>query len=245
MTVEPLRHGPAGKEAGSRVFLHLEELLAYYGRVAPSRDAILAPGRAPVTYGALWDRTNDAVHELRRRGIGRNDRVAVVLPDGPDTAAAVIAVAACAICVPLNPSFTADEWQRYFGDLQVAALLTRADICSASRGVAHALGIPVIDLAVRPDAGIGAFDFLGSGTRQALGKQPAFCADNDAFILLTSGTEARPKLIPLTHAAVCRSAFNAGAALALGPQDRLLNVLPLFHAHGLISGLLTSLAAGT
>jgi amino acid adenylation domain-containing protein len=245
MTVEPLRHGPADKEAGGRVFLHLEELLAYYGRVASSRDAILAPDCAPVTYGALWDRTNDAVRELRNRGIGRSDRVAVVLPSGPDAATAIIAVAASAICVPLNPSFSTDEWQRYFGDLQVAALLTRADICSASRGVAHALGIPVIDLSLRPAAGTGAFDFLGSGTRHAVGDQLALSADNDAFILLTSGTEARPKLIPLTHGAVCRSAYNAGAAVALGPQDRLLNVLPLFHAHGLISGLLTALAAGT
>ena len=52
-------------------------------------------------------------------------------------------------------------------------------------------------------------------------------------------------MVPLTHASVCLSAYNAGAALALGPRDRLLNVLPLFHAHGLISGLLTALAAGS
>jgi amino acid adenylation domain-containing protein len=244
-TVEPLQHGPAGKEAGSRVFLHLEELLACYGQMAPTRDAILAPDRAPVTYDALWVRTNDAIRELRSRGIGRSDRVAVVLPNGPDAAVAIIAVAAAAVCVPLNPSFTADEWQRYFGDLQVAALLTRADMCSASRGVAHALGIPVIDLSPRPGSGTGSFDFLGSGKRHAVGNALALCADHDAFMLLTSGTEARPKLVPLTHGAVCRSAYNAGAALALGPQDRLLNVLPLFHAHGLISGLLTALAAGT
>ena len=52
-------------------------------------------------------------------------------------------------------------------------------------------------------------------------------------------------MVPLTHASVCLSAYNVGAALALGPQDRLLNVLPLFHAHGLISGLLAALAAGS
>ena len=86
---------------------------------------------------------------------------------------------------------------------------------------------------------------LGSGTGRAVGNEPASSADNDAFILLTSGTAARPKMVPLTHASVCRSAYNAGAALALGPRDRLLNVLPLFHAHGLISGLLTALAAGS
>ena len=102
-------------------------------KTRPDRDAILAPGRPPMTYGALWAQANDIVRELRSVGVGRSDRVAVVLPDGPEAAVAMIAVAAGAVCVPLNPGFTADEWQRYFGELQVAALLTRADIDSASR----------------------------------------------------------------------------------------------------------------
>ena len=148
---------------GSLVFLHLADLLAHYGRMAPGRNAILAPGRAPVTYGALWAQANDVVRELRSLGVGRSDRVAVVLPNGPEAAVAMIAVAAAAVCVPLNPGFTADEWQRYFGDLRIAALLTRADMDSASRGVAHALGIPVIDLSPRPGEGPGAFDLVGVG----------------------------------------------------------------------------------
>ena len=158
---------------------------------------------------------------------------------------AIIAVATAAVCVPLNPSFTADEWQRCFGDLQIAALLTRADMGSASRAVAHALGIPVIDLSPVPGAGIGAFKLTGSGTRPAVDNELVPRADDDAFILLTSGTAARPKLVPLTHESVCRSAHNAGAVLQLGPQDQSLSVLPLFHAHGLISALLTALAAGS
>ena len=64
-------------------------------------------------------------------------------------------------------------------------------------------------------------------------------------MLLTSGTTSRPKLVPLTQSSVCLSAYNAGTVLALESEDRLLNVLPLFHAHGLISGLLAALAAGS
>ena len=75
-----------------------------------------------------------------------------------------------------------------------------------------------------------------SGSGSAAPSADAAGADNDAFILVTSGTTSRPKMVPLTHASVCLSAHNVGAALALGPRDRLLNVLPLFHAHGLISG---------
>lgn len=238
------RRGPAGNGAGSRVFSRLEDLLAYHGRTASARHAILAPARAPVTYGALWAQANEAIRALRSFGIGRGDRVAVVLPNGPDAAAAVVAVAAGAVCVPMNAGFTADEWQRYFVQLRVAALLTRADMHSASRGVAHALGIPVIDLSPRPDLGPGAFSLEGPAPRRAVGGSSGSAAD-DAFILLTSGSTSQAKMVPLTHAGVCRSAYNVGAALALGPRDRLLNVLPLFHAHGLFSGLLAALAAGS
>ena len=68
---------------------------------------------------------------------------------------------------------------------------------------------------------------------------------DDAFVLLTSGSTAQPKLVPLTQAGICHSAYSAGVALALAPHDRLINVQPLVHAHGLISGLLTALASGS
>jgi len=171
---------------------------------------------------------NDAVRGLRSLGVGLGDRVAVVLPNGPETAVAMIAVAAGAVCVPLNPGYTADEWQRYFGDLRVSALLTRADMDSASRGLAHAIGIPVIDLIPQPSEGPGAFSLVGPETVRSVNAELA-PRTGDAFILTTSGTSSRPKLVPLTHAAVCLSAYNVGATLALGPRDRLLNVLLLFH----------------
>jgi acyl-CoA synthetase (AMP-forming)/AMP-acid ligase II/aryl carrier-like protein len=212
--------------------------------MTPGRDAILSPGRPPVTYGALWARANKAVRGLRSLGVGQSDRVAVVLPNGPEAAVAMIGVAAGSVCVPLNPSLTADELRRYLADLRVSALLTRADMDSAGRGVAHILGIPVIDLSPRPNEGPCAFNLVGPGTGRIVGGELAPSA-NDAFILLTSGTSSRPKMVPLTHAAVCRSADNVGATLALGPRDRLLNVLPLFHVHGLVSGVLAALAAGS
>src|SRR5437588_593409 len=65
-----------------------------------------------------------------------------------------------------------------------------------------------------------------------------------ALVLLTSGTTARPKIVPLTHANVCSSAYSSVAAQALRETDRSLNVLPLFHGHGLGATLLASLAAG-
>jgi acyl-CoA synthetase (AMP-forming)/AMP-acid ligase II/acyl carrier protein/NRPS condensation-like uncharacterized protein len=232
------------ESAGRRPFSCLHDLLSDYGRKARDRSAILARGRRPMTYGALWMQVNDVVCGLRSLGVGGSDRVAVVLPHGPEAAVAMIAVAAGAVCVPLSPDFTDDEYQRYFGELHLAALLTRADLNSASRSAARTLGIPVIDVSPRPSEGAGAFGIVGQALQCMAGDDFASGAD-DAFIMLTSGSTSRPKTVPLTHASVCLSAHNVCAAMGLRSRDRLLSVLPLFHGHGLISGLLAALTAGS
>ncbi|ODM77900.1 hypothetical protein A6X20_28510 [Bradyrhizobium elkanii] len=197
-----------------------------------------------MTYGALWTQANEVVFGLRNVDVRRTDRVAIVLPDGPEAAVAAITVAAGAVCVPLNPGFTCDEYQRYFDELQLAALLTHADLNSASRRAAQIQGVPVIDVSIRPNEGAGAFSVAGRAPQLLVDDEFASSAD-DAFILMTSGSTSRPKTVPLTHASVCLSADNVGAALELEARDRLLSVLPLFHGHGLISGLLAALAAGS
>lgn len=242
--VKKLQHKAGHRSARPPFFACLPDLLSYYAGNTPHRRAILAPGCPPLTYDALWSQTRDVVGGLRSLGIGRTDRVAVVLPDGPEAAVAMIALAAGAVCVPLNPGFTYDEYRRYFGELHLAALLTHAHSNSPSRRAARALGIPVIEVVPRPHEGAGAFSIVGQASRRAEGDEFASGAD-DAFILLTSGSTSRPKTVPLTHASVCLSAFNVGAAIELGARDRLLSVLPLFHGHGLISGLLAALAAGS
>ena len=242
--VRSLKYKTARESAGAPSFACLQDLLSHYGRNAPDRRAILAPGRLPMTYGALLLQTRDVVRGLRSLGVGRTDRVAVVLPNGPEAAVAMVAVAAGAVCVPLNPGFTYDEYERYFGELHLAALLEHADPTSASRRAAHTLGIPIIELVTRPHDGAGAFNIVGQVPPRVPDDEFASCAD-DAFILLTSGSTSRPKTVPLTHASVCLSARNVGNVLELGSRDRLLSVLPLFHGHGLISGVLAGLAAGS
>jgi acyl-CoA synthetase (AMP-forming)/AMP-acid ligase II len=65
-----------------------------------------------------------------------------------------------------------------------------------------------------------------------------------ALILHTSGTTSRPKIVPLLQRNLVASARNIGSSLALTPADRCLNVMPLFHIHGLIAAVTSSLAAG-
>ena len=57
-------------------------LLVEQAERTPDAPAILAPGRAPLTYGRLWQHIDDVVQALRAMGIGRQDRVVLMLPNG-------------------------------------------------------------------------------------------------------------------------------------------------------------------
>ncbi|MGY4345170.1 acyl-CoA synthetase (AMP-forming)/AMP-acid ligase II [Bradyrhizobium sp. GM7.3] len=234
----------ASTTAEAKIFEDIGGLLDFHARKMPVAPALLAPGRPVLNYGGIGARTQDLVRTLRGLGIAPTDRIAVALPRGADSALALIAVASSCACVPVNPDLTADELQRYFSELKLTALVTRADTNSAARDVAKALDIAVIDFVPGPQDDLGGCALVGPAVGPA-SSSGASRGDDDAFILLTSGTAARPKMVPLTHRNVCLSAYNAGRVLSLASHDRLLNVLPLFHAHGLISGLLTALAAGS
>ncbi|MEY9182520.1 acyl-CoA synthetase (AMP-forming)/AMP-acid ligase II [Bradyrhizobium sp. USDA 326] len=215
-----------GRNENIRAYQRPSRILRAQDTAAP---ALLAPGRPVLNYRALGNRTQDLIRTLRGLGIAPADRIAVALPRGADSALALIAVASAAVCVPVNPDLTADELQRYFSELKLAALVTRADVNSASRDVARALDIAVIDFVPGPQDDLGGCAFIGPSVGPASTSGPSR-GDDDAFILLTSGTAARPKMAPLTHRNVCLSAYNAGHVLSLTSRDRLLNVLPLFHA---------------
>lgn len=244
MDLSDIASGAGEVSAETKVFASVGGLLDFYARKTPEAPALLAPGRPALNYGELGDRTQHLVRTLRELGIAPADRIGVALPRGADSALALIAVASACACIPINPDLTSDELQRYFSELKLTALVTRADMNSPSRDVAKTLDIAVIDFVPGPEDDLGGCEFVGPtiGPANASG---ASRGDHDAFILLTSGTAARPKMVPLTHRNVCLSACNAGRVLSLTSHDRLLNVLPLFHAHGLISGLLTALAAGS
>ena len=103
------------------------------GEVGPQ----LAPGRAPLTYRRLYQHVEKAGRALRATGMGRSDRVAVVPPNGPEMAVAVLTVAANATSAPVNPAY-GDGARRYLED--TAASLLGPGACthdSASLGRAN------------------------------------------------------------------------------------------------------------
>jgi len=116
-----------------------------------------APGAAPLTYAALRQLANEVQHSLNAVGIGRNDRVALVLPNSAEMAASFVTVAACCTSAPLNPSYRADEFEFYLNDLNAKALVVEAGSGSASIEVARKLGVSILVLHPTPAKGAGSF----------------------------------------------------------------------------------------
>ncbi len=206
------------------------------------RPAIRAiEGRPPLTYPALRALCEATIASLNGIGIGRGDRVAIVLHNGPEMAAAFVAIAAGATTAPLNPAYKDEEFEFYLTDLQARALVVQHGMETPARAVAARLGVPVLELL--PGEAAGAFTLSGGVPGAAARPGPAG-AEDVALVLHTSGTTARPKIVPLTHTNVTASARSIAATLALTPGDACLNVMPLFHIHGLIAATLASLSAG-
>ena len=208
--------------------------------------AIAAPDTPALRYQGLRAHIIRTVVALNRFGIGRNDRVAIVLKNGPEMGAAFIAVGCGATAAPLNPGYRAEEFEFYLSDLKARALIVEAGSDSPAIAAAQKLDIPLIELTPTPQAGAGRFDLkLRDRSPGALGAGGWAQAGDIALILHTSGTTSRPKIVPLTQRNVCTSAGNIAQTLRFTGADRGLNIMPLFHIHGLIAGLLAPLSAGS
>ena len=137
-------------------------------------------------------------------GIRRNDRIALVLPNGPEMAVACIAVAACATSAPLNPAYRASEFDSYLADLNAKALIVQSGIASPAIAVAQERGIPLLTLSPMLEAEAGVFTLVanvGSGQfPKAATETEDVVLEDVVLILHTSGTTSRPKLVPLTQA---------------------------------------------
>lgn len=226
--------------------LTLDRWLAHYASQTPDAIAILAPGRSPLTYGQLYDRLREIGKTLNEMGLGKGDRLALVMPNSPEMAVLFLGAAIYATSAPLNPTYQLPEFDFYLNDLKARALILLAGIDSPARTIAQKLEIPILEIVPDLEAPAGSFHFIktpemeSSLTLHFPSSQP----DDIALVLHTSGTTARPKLVPLSQANLCASASHIKTSLQLTPSDRYLNVMPLFHIHGLIGGLVSSLSAG-
>ena len=211
------------------------ELLAY---IDDDSIALVTPSEESLTYGELISEASRLSSQLSQMGITQDDRVAILLPNGPSMVISFLAVIFTACAAPLNPKSRASEIAYYLNDLGAAAIITdAATFPSEEPGLAQSV------VKLHLDGPIGNLN-LSTNKRSHRSQYRAPRSDDAALVLHTSGTTSRPKLVPLRQGHLVHSAINIARSLELGPTDRSMNVMPLFHIHGLLAGLLAPLAVG-
>lgn len=216
----------------------LHNLTDFLAGADPLAPAVAGVDGDVVRYDDLLTVVDRLAGQLAALGVVSTDRVAIAMPNGPDAALLSLAVAACATAAPLNPAYKPAEFSFYLSDLEASVAITLKD------GPGLEDVAPAGMLALTVTGSLHDLELENQGSPVPQGAARYSSPDDVALVLHTSGTTARPKQVPLTHRNLTGSARNVSNTLELGPDDHGMNVMPLFHIHGLVAGLFAPLSAG-
>jgi acyl-CoA synthetase (AMP-forming)/AMP-acid ligase II len=215
-------------------------LLDLVERASADRPALLAPNQPDLSYQQLRHNITTLADQLNSFGLGRGDRIAIVMPNGPALIQTFFAAATAATAAPLNPKYKQDEFAFYYSDTQAKALITLPGDAEQAHAAATD-DMVIIEATPQPDGGLRFTALRGARTARPVERaQP----DDIAMILHTSGTTSRPKRVPIRHRNLAASAHNIIGTYNLTADDVSLCIMPLFHIHGIVASMLSTLASG-
>ena len=201
--------------------------------------ALTSETNSKLLYGELKLFVNNISRQLAGNGITNKDRAAIILPNGPYMASSFLAISSYMSAAPLNPAYKTNEYEFYLKDLSPKIVIVEPNSKNNVIEVAKKLKIPVCEIKIQKDSPSGLFDLFDKSSEYSLPEE-----NDEALVLHTSGTTSRPKIVPLTNKNIFSSAVNISKSLELSEIDHCLNIMPLFHIHGLIAILATSMKVG-
>lgn len=220
-----------------------ETLLSVLERGEPATPAIIVPDGPRLSYGELREEVRRAADAFAQFGLGRGDRIALVLPNGAACLVCFLAAAIAATAAPLNQAYTEDEFRFYMEDTGARALVVPRGSGAAARR-ALPPGAILIEAALEPVGSGATLRLESDAPRLAEQTAGAPTGDEIALVLHTSGTTSWPKRVPLRHRNLAASLEHIVAGYALTPDDISLCVMPLFHVHGLVASALATFRSG-
>jgi acyl-CoA synthetase (AMP-forming)/AMP-acid ligase II/thioesterase domain-containing protein len=218
------------------------EAIRAHAALHPEEPALVASAFAPLSYAELQQQIDEIGACLRRAGFDRHARIAVGITNSAEAALAIVAVAASAAAVPIDPKLTFTEVERCLRILRPSAVLIPRGVASVTRKVAEHLRLPIIEASLADNGKLGLRLTAPTIGAPAPGDGPDPAAP--AFILHTSGTTADPNLVPFSHRNMLAVAERVKFWFQLTPQDRCLSVSPLYYSHGITTTVMTPLLTG-
>ncbi|XP_076899789.1 oxalate--CoA ligase-like [Bidens hawaiensis] len=221
----------------------LTGLLKHIAGIFPDRRAISVSGKFDITHSRLDQLIDHAAGLLISAGVKPHDVVALTFPNTVEYVIMFLSVIRVrATAAPLNQAYTADEFEFYLSDSESKLLLTGKDGNESAETAASKIGIRHVTAALN-DVGLGIH--LSATSDASSDVDNIINEPSDvALFLHTSGTTSRPKGVPLTQVNLASSVNNIKSVYKLTELDSNVIVLPLFHVHGLLAGLLSSLGSG-
>jgi benzoate-CoA ligase len=204
------------------------------------RLAITHAGRE-LTYGDVARGTNRVGNVLKRLGVGMEQRVVLLLPDGPEFVYAFwAALKIGAVPIPTNTLLTARDYEYILNDSRAPVAIVGEELAPTIAGLGTRLGflrhVVVTGGATIPAGGLALADLIAGASPEL--DVAATTKDDVAFWLYTSGTTGTPKAAVHLHhdMVVCCEGFGRHV-LEIGPEDRTFSVAKLFFAYGLGNAL--------
>ncbi len=210
--------------------------------VAPGQHtAIITPEtNVRITHDCLRGQVLAMADALAAAGLRREDRISIALPNGLAAIVSFLAAAVVGTAAPLNLAYRREELHFFLQDTGARALICSAEDGAEARAAAAELGIRVFTVETTSE---GTVQLACTGS-PVTGSAQLPTRDDVALILHTSGSTGRSKRVPLHHRNLAVSARNIVHTYSLTPDDVSLCVMPLFHVHGIVASLLSTLLAG-
>ncbi len=206
---------------------------------ADSHTAVIVPELGiSISYQELRQQVLAMSEALASAGIRRGDRVAMALPNGLPAIVCFLAASIAGTAAPLNPGYPYEEFLFFLKDTNAKLLLCPIAEADYARSAAADLGIPVLSVEMN---NAGSVSLQGSPHGTSL-IEPT--PEDIALILHTSGSTGRPKRVPLPHLNLAVSSANIANTYSLSEEDVSLCIMPLFHIHGLIGSVMSTLLSG-
>lgn len=205
----------------------------------PSGEAVVCDN-VRLTYRMLDDQITAVAAGLAGLGLGKGDRVAMLLANGPEFVSVLLATLRIgAIAVPINVREQTPELTHILNDCGASVLIHDADIVSKLPATADVSALRHRLSVGGPSAGSHDYETLAAS---GVALPHAQVSEEDtAVILYTSGTTGRPKGAMLTHMNIIHSAMHFELCLGLGTDERSLLAVPASHVTGLVATLFTML----
>ncbi|GAA1928073.1 long-chain fatty acid--CoA ligase [Microbacterium aoyamense] len=224
---------PAIDDAGFAT-LSVASILSESATRHPDRIALHFMG-GTTTYRELWDQTRAYAGALRARGIGRGDRVGMLIPNVPDFARVYFAALSLgAIVVPVHLLFKADEIAFVLRDSGADLLVAAAPLLTEAAPAAAQAGVPLLTVLLPADAGVDLPRLEAEASIAApIARHEPVGPLDAATILYTSGTTGTPKGAVGSHLSIVEQIHcTLIDAFDLRADDIVFGGLPLFHTFG-------------